>query len=679
MPTMAESKVISLVMDHRMEAYQSEQRWKEAFYRWEAQFYMKYLAENVVTRKSDSQSKTPFRSSQYIGYAHAQIETAVAKSLIGMWSKFPPFEVDPGAGRSFDDANVIKALHGHSLRKDKMYRKTRQALRFLFIYGIVPFKHVWDEQWVYEGQRVPVMTGTDEDGNDIWSYTTSRRPKVMYEGPTTMIVDPYSWHIDPLAESLETARYVVEDFLRSGDQIKALMQSGIYRKIDLKKVDYHTTTQHEQNYRQRRQNVIGSNEPQQASTEGDEIASGMYDLCEHWTDDEVITLVGTFGGNQKVLRQDPNPFHHGKKPYTMWQYLDLANEVWAMPMSRQLEGVQSELNMIRRMRSDALLQSLRRMWRASPGARSRIRESDLVFRPNGIVYADKDELEPLDGPQLEIFSYREEEILRQDADIQTGITDVVRGTAAPSTTATVGQLNANFATDRLSMTLDNLADGWDEILSIRHQLYRQFVSQAQVVKVAGADGLKLITAEAEQIRGEYDFRFICGRGMGAREVQRTQLLNMLTIAAQNPQVGLRVDFDKLIVDTFATFDALPDPTKYLLKQPWQEIPQEQELMVMLTGVAMPVNVNDNHLGHLQYLAEIEGTGQLDNLPPEIRQLVDEHWKEHVPFLQNMLASQQGTGASGSPKRPMLPGAATEEADVLKAVNRQNAPMVAPNA
>lgn len=676
---LSESKLISLVIDHRTEAYQSEQRWKEAFYRWEAQFYMKYLAEHLATRKSDSQSKTPFRSTQYIGYAHAQIETAVAKSLIGMWQKFPPFEADPGAGRSFEDANVIKHLHGHSLRKDRMYRKTRHALRFLFIYGIVPFKHAWDEQWVFEGARTPVIMGQDENGEDIWGYETQRGAKLLYEGPTTMIVDPYSWHIDPLAENLETSRYVVEDFLRSTDQIEALMKRGVYRKVDLSKVDYHTVTQHEQNYRQRRQNVIGSNEAQQSSSEKDEIVGGMYDVCEHWTDDEVITLVGTFGGKQKILRHDPNPFHHGKKPYTMWQYLDLANEVWAMPMSRQLEGVQSELNMIRRMRSDALLQSLRSMWRASPAARSRIRESDLIFRPNGIVYADKDELERLDGPQLELFSYKEEEILRQDADIQTGITDVVRGSAAPSTTATVGQLNANFASDRLSMTLDNLADGWEDILTMRHQLYRQFVSQAQVVKVAGPDGLKLITADAEQIRGEYDFRFICGRGMGQREVQRTQLLNMLTIAAQNPQVGLRTNFDNLIVDTFATFDALPDPTRYLLKQPWQEIPQEQELMVMLTGVPMQVNVNDNHVQHLQVLAELTEGPQWENLPPEIQQLVEEHGKQHIPMAANMLAAQQATGASGSPKRPMLPGAATEEADIMKAVNRQNAPMVTPNA
>ena len=674
---LSENRLISLVMDHRNDCVQSEQRWKEAFYRWEAQYYMKYLAEQLATRKSDSQSKNTFRSSQYIGYAHAQIETAVAKSLVGLWAKFPPFEVDPEGGMSFEDANVVKALHAHSFRMDKMYPKSRRALRFLYIYGTVPWKHLWCEKYIREGTMMPTMVEGPE--GPVYDYTTVASNKLVYEGPESLVVDPYNFHIDPLAESVDTARFILEDFIRSGDQIEELMAQGLYNKIKLSEVGTHVAAPHEQNYRQRRQDVIGSNEAQQSSAESDDLSSGLYDVTEHWTDDRIVTIIGTFGGAQKVLRDRPNPFLHGKKPYTLWQYIDLAGETWGLPMSRQLEGPQSELNMIRRMRSDALLQSLRRMWRASPAARSRIREADLVYRPEGIVYANKDEIEALDSPQLNLFSYKEEDVLRADGDFITGITDVVRGSAAPSTTATVGQLNANFATDRLSMSLDNIADGFDEMLTIRHQLFRQFVSQDQVVHVAGREGLKLQTAGVEVIRNNYGFRFICGRGMGQREVQRTHLLNLLTIAAQNPQVGLRIDFDKLITDVCATFDALPDPTRYLLTQSWQSIPQETELMVMMTGVPMPVNLNDNHVEHLQVIAQFTDSPQYESVPPEIKQIIEEHGKQHIPLAQNQLAAMQATGASGSPKRPMIPGAATNDADVMKTINRQNAPQVAPNA
>jgi hypothetical protein len=668
------AKLISTVMDHRAAAIQAEQAWKDRFYEWEAMFFMRYLSQQLATRKSNAQDRNKgLRSTQYIGYAHAQIETSVAKCLNSLFSKQPPFEVDPEGGFSFEDANLIKSLHAHSFRQDRMFKKTRQALRFFFIYGVVPFKHLWDERWVHEGERVAHPAGIDDEGHLTWEYETVRQSKLAYEGPTSLVVDPYSFHVEPMAESVESARWVQEEFVRSGDYLEEQMHLGIYNKVDLKKIGTHTIPAGQTDHRQRRKEVIGNNDLRSSDSSPDDLVSGMYEVIEEWQDDRRITLVGNSGGEQAILCDRPNPFYHGRKPYTLWQYLDIAGEIWSMPMARQLEGVQSEINMIRRMRSDALLQGLRNMWRASRASRNVLREADLAYRPDGVVYADKDELEPLAKPEIQIFSYKEEEILRQDGDIITGITDVVRGGAAASTTATVGTLNANFATDRLSLTLDNVADGFDEMLTMRHQLYRQFATQSQVVKSVGPQGLKIVTVPIDRVRGNYGFRFIAGRGMGQREVQRTQLLNLLTISAQNPIVGVRMDFDKLIHDTIATFDALPDPSRYLLAQAYESIPQEQELMVMMTGVPMPVNPNDNHVEHLKVLAEFTQSDQYEQLDEQVRQIVDTHGKQHIPFAQNMLALQVGTGASGSPNRAQISGNLNTEADVMKTVNRQNAP------
>ena len=80
---------------------------------------------------------------------------------------------------------------------------------------------------------------------------------------------------------------------------------------------------------------------------------------------------------------------------------------------------------------------------------------------------------------------------------------MVRGSAAPSTTATVGTLNAQFATDRLSMTLDSVADGFDEMLTMRHQLYRQFATRDQMVQIAGPEGVQSVNVPISRIRGNY--------------------------------------------------------------------------------------------------------------------------------------------------------------------------------
>ncbi|MFN3075923.1 MAG: hypothetical protein ABT940_03390 [Alphaproteobacteria bacterium] len=228
------------------------------------------------------------------------------------------------------------------------------------------------------------------------------------------------------------------------------------------------------------------------------------------------------------------------------------------------------------------------------------------------------------------------------------------------------------------MTMDNIADGYDEILHMRHQLYQQFADTAQVVQATGPQGLRMITVPIERIRGEYSFRFVAGRGMAQREVQRTQLLSYLTIAAQNPMIAMRTNFDNLIHDIVASFDALPDPSRYLLGSPVQSIPQEQELLVMLTGVPMPVNTNDDHMQHLQVLAQFVESPQWEELPDEYKQLIEAHGKEHIPFAQNMMAAQMGPGnsaQSGSPDRPGLPTGAATEGEAMKAIRRENAPKV----
>lgn len=669
---MEKSELITSVLDHRAAAIDAEQEWKERFYEWEAMYFMRYLAHQIATRKTDA-TKNPYRSTQYIGYAHAQIETAVAKALNSLFSKHPPFEVDPEGGYTFEDANLIKALHAHAFRYDRVFRKTRQALRFFFIYGTVAWKHAWDEQWLMEGERIPEPEGLDEDGKLIWGYRTVPRAMKVYEGPCSYVVDPYYFHVEPMAESIGSARWVQEEFTRSGDHLRELMDQGIYDRVDLSKVGVHTVNANREDYRNRRREVIGNNEGRQFDAAPDKLVSGLYDVIEEWHDNRVITIVGGPGGPNEILRDRPNPFYHGKKPYTSWQYIDIANEPWGMPMSRQLEGVQSEVNLIRRMRSDALLGRLRNMWRVSPAAKGRIREGDLIHRPDGMVYAEKDEIEPLEKPEMDIFSFKEEEILRMDGDIVTGINDTARGTAAPSMTATVGTINANFATDRLSMTLDNIADGFDEMLTIRHQLYRQFATSEQTVKVAGPSGTKMVAVPIDRVRGNYGFHFISGRGLGQREVQRTQLLNILTIAAQNPLVGMRTNFDNLLTDIYQTFDALPDPSRYLLSGPVQSIPQEQELIIMMTGVPMPVNINDNHIEHLQVIAEFTQSPQYAALPEAYRQIIERHGKEHIPLAQNMMAIAQGSGASGSPRRPQIEGNLNTEADALKNINSQNAP------
>lgn len=666
--------IIQIVNDHRWRARQAEFAWKERFYEWEVMYNMKYLKTDLATRDEDVQTRS-LRSKLFIGYAHAQIETAVAKVLNDTNQKWPPFEVDPEAGRTEEQARNIQALHAHSLKKNRWRKLQRQGLRFLFIYGIVAWKHLWHEDWLNIGERIADPVALDENGAIVWEFRTVQKARLVYEGPKTFIVDPYTFHLDPMAESVQTARWVQEEFVRSGDHIKNLIKRGVYNQIDWDLVEPATLRGENENYRRRRQQINQMPSADQRDAKKDKITPGMYEIIEEWRNDRVITVMGKPGGKQQMLRNKPNRFHHGMKPYTSWSYLDTANEFWAMSMMRELEGVQSELNLIRRLRADALTSNLRRMWRVSPGAKKKINKKQLEWRPDGIVYANKDELEPLPVTGLDIFSYKEEQIIREDGDRLTGINETVRGQAPASTTATVGTLNAGFATDRLSLIEDAVSDGNEEMLEMRHALYKQFSTRDFTVKAIGRGGIQSVRVSLEDIRGQYGFRFISGRGLGQTEINRTHLMNMLTITSQNPMAAQHTRFVNVLTDIWATFPGVDDPSRYVIDETQPEIPQQVEIQIMEQGVPMLPRPNDNHIQHAEVLQQYMASEQFASQPQNVQEIVQQHAAQHQPYVEAIESSQGTQGPSGSPDRAQIPGRATTDADVLKVINRQLAPSV----
>lgn len=663
-------QIAQIVEDHRFMAVKSEADLKESFYGWECAFFMKYQTDELGG--NDDQDK--MQSNQYIGYLHAQIETATARLLSTMYVKDPPFEVEPTGGQTLTDAQAIGALHAHSFRVSRMRRKIRQMLRYLLIYGTCPMKTFWDERYAFKGELIPIKTGEDENGITTWDYEEQTTSILQYAGPDSQVVDPYQFHVAPRSEDIETARWVQEEFIRDKEHVEDLIERGIYDKIDWEKVDVHVGDPVGHfDYQDRRRETMGTPTGKVAGDdgEGDKLTPALYDLTEEWHDDFVYTIIGR--SNPQVLRARPNPMAHRQKPYTLFRYIDFANEFWGIPMARQLEGPQSELNLIRRLRSDAVLAQLKNMWRVSPGAAQSLDESDFEFRPNGIIEAEKDDIEPLKRDPLPLFSYKEEEILRTDGDLITGITDIVRGQAKASSTATVGQLNANFAQDRLGLVFDSIADSLEYMMNQRHALYQQFSEGDQIVKSIGSEGLKPVIVSPIQIAGDYSFVFNTGRNIGSRELIRNQLMQAITITSQNPELAQITNFIELLRDFWATFD-MPNPGRYIIDPTEVGLTQEMEIMVMSMGEPVAVRPTDNHVKHFEIIQEFMQSEEFGQLDESAQYNINDHMQKHLPYAQQAQAAS-GAGQSGSPERARVDATSETTGDVLAQNQRQIAPRV----
>jgi hypothetical protein len=587
---MARDAVRDAVMAHLEAAQDSERIWKEKFHDNELMYLMKYKRADVATDDKKTKQQKSTRSMQYVGYAHAQIETGGSKLNNMLFGLEPPFAVDPMGGTTLDEARAVKELHRYSFRKDRVKRKVRESLRYVLTYGVVVLKHTWEDCWVQRGERVAKLLGyVDPDQPDKiyevdaltaeslglqekWGSEVVRKPFLTYAGPCTRIVDPYYFHIDPDAGTIPEARWVQEEFTVSADEVKRKIKDGTYDNVKLSDVDFHTNKNGKEiDYRKRRREAANMpfDDERNTASGADETQTGIYDLIEEWHDDRIVTLIGRT--NPRILRDRPyNPFFHGNKPYTSLHYLKLPNEFWSISMAKQLEGPQHELNMIRRMRSDALPSRIDPMWRVSPELRMRMGGDTLQWRPNGTIEAQEGEIEPLIPGELPIFSYNEERIIREDGDLLSGITDIVRGSAAASTTATVGTLNANFAADRLSDIVDSLSEGMEDMLAMRHALYGQFGSEMEVIAITGSEGPTMVHLPIQVVRKNYLFRFTAGKEAAKSELRRNQFMQAATIVSQNPALMLRTNFDTLLHDFWLGFD-IHDPSRYILAEGSQNL------------------------------------------------------------------------------------------------------------
>lgn len=658
-------EIVSLVEDHRIRARDVEAEIKESFHVYEAIWFLKYLREQI----SDTTKQSPkTKSAQFVGYGHSQMETAVSRFMSIFFRRDMPFEVDPLGGASIEDAQAVAALHMSTLRITNFRRMFRQALRFLMMYGTVPLKTIWTERWGKKGELVPVRR---EDGT--WDYEERDKDVLLYAGPETLVVDPYLFHVEPGADCIENAQWVQEEFIRDKQYIQDLIDREVYEPVKWDEIaPYSSGADSQTDYVRRRKELMGAPDAENQDYLGDKLTQARYRVVEEWHDDMVYTVLSG-GENSALLRARPNPYLHRQKPYRALRYLDLANEFWAVSMARQVEGPQSELNLIRRLRSDSLLGHLQNMWRIDPSATLALEEDVLEFRPNGLVEAGKDELEPLKRDPLPIFGYKEEEILRQDGDMITGVTDIFRGQGAASQTATGGTLNANFSTDRLALFIDGVADEMGGVFQQRHALIQQYGDQGYVVRAIGEKGLRPIFVEPQQIAYNYDFVFRTGRELVQKELYRNQLLQGITVASQNPMLAQITNFPELMRTYWAMMD-IPNTGDFVIDPMKAGLTQQAEIMVMAMGEPVSVRPTDNHIEHVTVLQELMQSPEFGQIPQQGQALIAEHLKEHMPYYQQLVAIQGQAKGLSAPERAHT--ATTEtQGEVLSTANRELAPKV----
>src|SRR5690606_4945367 len=116
-----------------------------------------------------------------------------------------------------------------------------------------------------------------------------------------------------------------------------------------------------------------------------------------------------------------------------------------------IEHLQHELNTIRNMRMDNINLIINRMWTVKNSAD--ISPEELISRPGGVIHVQNhDDIQPIKLDNVAAESYKEDELIRRDIDLATGVNDYVRGTNPDRReTATTASVLSTASNERIKL------------------------------------------------------------------------------------------------------------------------------------------------------------------------------------------------------------------------------------
>jgi hypothetical protein len=410
-----------------------------------------------------------------------------------------------------DMANAVSAekLLAYQFEKMEMPLKLISFYKQALLYGTSVGKVYWDYR-VRKGRN----------GEDV----------VVYDDPAFEVLDVFDFYIDPGATGIDDARYCIHRKFLSWEDLKKRESDGIYRNVEkLKNCGGYVESA-----------SVGDREPGDSS---DPLEERTFEILEYWEDDRVVTV----GERSVILRDVPNPFDHGKKPFVQMVFVPVPFEFYGIGVIEPIEGLQMELNTKRNQRLDNVNMVINRMWLLQRGAMDDLRQ--LYSRPGGVIVVnDINGLQPLPSPDVTSSSYNEEEKIKSDIQNTSGISDYIRGMiSSDKQTATEVRIKSEQGANRFDFNFKLMAEmGLKRIASLVIQLNQQFVESDRTIRIIGEKGADFRKITPAEIQGNFDLIPNVDPLRIQEMENRQQILTLYSTLINNPIIDKNALTKKLL-------------------------------------------------------------------------------------------------------------------------------------
>lgn len=484
----------------------------------------------------------PWQSQLRVPYGMQVIDTALVNIVTGnprcqIAPRHPDFEMSAKAMQVILDYHVAE---DHLVEKQPIF--AQQGL----IFGTTIAK----VHWLY---RTANRFNKQFVGLDV---NIKDQEVVLRDGPTFEPWNIYDCWWDPTARDVDSARYVVLRSWLSKDSIRSQQctTSGDHPKGECNGV-FHNVEE------LIKVGPIGkpSVTAQQSFLGGQkERANGLFEILEVWTDD-TITVIGS---GKVLLRNDPNPYWHGRKPIVIAQTRPDLFEMQGIAETELVHDLQKgEWNLQNMVIDNLLLTTMRGITYREGGVTN---PNALQLKPRfKWAVVDHDDIKPFEIPPITSDVYQERQRMLSDMQLVTGINPYVSGSDLSSVdqnTATGVTALQEVAGKLLRFKAAQLQfKGYQRMFEMWGDMVQQFMDKSVFTKIVGEAGVEeWVEVKPEDVAGHFNYKLQGTEESLSRQQERGEAMGLLNAFAPflNSPVGLNW---KLILERVALAYDFPNP------------------------------------------------------------------------------------------------------------------------
>ena len=343
------------------------------------------------------------------------------------------------------------------------------------IYGTGIAKVFWKFEEQNKMVNEPIFPGFPEAGS-----VPKERKVTTYDNIGFDLVDVFDFFVDPEATNIEDAEWVAHKTRRTLSYLKEMEDRGIYKNIkevqqgmeeDQKEGGTETEV-----HKQERLNIEGHLADKNNMLK-------PIEIIEYWTNEKVVTIANS----TIVIRDQKNPYKHGRKPFIASKVISTPHEFYGIGL---IEAGAPSAKVMESLLNNGL-DNINFSTSPMIGIDStRIDDTELITRPGGFFHTTGDPrnaLFPMVIPDVSTGIMKWFGLMNDIARRGTGVNDYLIGQNNPDT-ATEATIAANEASKRIGMHIKVFGMTLTGPLAkMVFDLSSQFITAPQVIRVTGMD------------------------------------------------------------------------------------------------------------------------------------------------------------------------------------------------